>query len=139
MIKNASLLASSLLAVACQSGGIDPDSNPTKDEVRAQGKADGGHDFCEALGWYGDGVCDDFCPSPDPDCDTGSAGGGSTDICAVNDWYGDKYCDSDCEYRDSDCDDPCVTNNWYGDGVCDPDVYSDPSGGYCYQYDTDCG
>jgi hypothetical protein len=45
-------------------------SNPTKDDVRAQGKADSGHDWCEELGWYGDGVCDDFCVQQDPDCAT---------------------------------------------------------------------
>src|SRR4051794_11303511 len=62
MIKQASLLA---LLVACQSSTPD---NPTKDDVRSVGKADSGHDFCEELGWYGDGVCDDFCVKLDPDC-----------------------------------------------------------------------
>jgi hypothetical protein len=68
MIKHASFLASSLLAVACQSSAVEPGANPTKDEVRALGKADGGRDFCEELGWYGDGVCDDFCLQLDDDC-----------------------------------------------------------------------
>jgi hypothetical protein len=56
-----SLVAPILLAAACSQSGPDPDSNPTKDEVRAMGKADGGFDFCEKLGWYGDGICDDIC------------------------------------------------------------------------------
>lgn len=34
-----------------------------------QGKADGGEDYCERYGWYGDDECDDFCPRPDPDCE----------------------------------------------------------------------
>lgn len=25
-------------------------------------------DLCEVAGWYSDGVCDDFCDQPDPDC-----------------------------------------------------------------------
>jgi len=45
-------------------------SNPTKDDVRAEGKADSGRDWCQQLGWYGDGVCDDFCVKQDPDCAT---------------------------------------------------------------------
>jgi hypothetical protein len=68
MFKQASLLASSLLALgACQTS-VDPGSNPSKDDVRAMGKADGGEDFCQELGWYGDGVCDDFCVKLDSDC-----------------------------------------------------------------------
>jgi V8-like Glu-specific endopeptidase len=26
-------------------------------------------DFCEEWGWYGDGICDEDCAEPDPDCD----------------------------------------------------------------------
>jgi phosphatidylserine/phosphatidylglycerophosphate/cardiolipin synthase-like enzyme len=56
-----------VIFTACD-GGADPPTL-TKDEVRAMGgKADDGADLCELLGWYGDGVCDDFCPEPDPDC-----------------------------------------------------------------------
>lgn len=41
----------------------------TRDDVRGLGKSDWPVDYCEAYGWYGDGVyCDDFCPLPDPDC-----------------------------------------------------------------------
>ena len=39
----------------------------------------GGVDFCDLFGFYGDGVCDDTCPRPDPDCASGggtSGGGG---------------------------------------------------------------
>jgi hypothetical protein len=48
----------------------------TKDEVRSRGKADeaddhnDAFDYCDALHWYGDGVCDDFCLNRDPDCAT---------------------------------------------------------------------
>jgi len=51
----------------------------TKDKARAAGLNDREYlcfllneasdcDFCEQSGWYTDGVCDDFCPEPDPDC-----------------------------------------------------------------------
>jgi len=49
----------------------EPSVDVDKDEYRsaaANGKADGWGDFCEDFGWYGDMECDDFCPSPDPDC-----------------------------------------------------------------------
>lgn len=61
------VLAAILLLAACDGGDTgDPIS---KDEARGRGgKADDGTDLCEWLGWYGDGVCDDFCPEPDPDC-----------------------------------------------------------------------
>jgi hypothetical protein len=59
------LLASSLLG-ACASESTS--SDVSKDDVRAMGKADNGHDFCEELGWYSDGVCDDFCLRLDDDC-----------------------------------------------------------------------
>ena len=62
------LLASSLVTAAGCQAGTDPGDAPSKDDVRAMGKADSGHDFCAELGWYGDGVCDDFCLQLDPDC-----------------------------------------------------------------------
>ncbi len=45
------------------------------------GWVDSGHpdygyecDVCDIYGWYGDGECDDFCSSPDPDCSTVDSG-----------------------------------------------------------------
>src|SRR5688500_14039452 len=65
-----------LLAVsACSGQGDDDPAAMTKDEARRNGgKADDGRDWCEVLGWYGDGICDDFCPQPDVD-DCGGCGG----------------------------------------------------------------
>ena len=65
-----------LLLTAC--AGVD--GAPTKDEVAeryADGKADG-VDFCELYGWYGDAICDSFCPLPDPDCEE--------DVGGIPDW-----------------------------------------------------
>src|SRR5436309_1199213 len=62
-----------LVLSACAADGA---STLTKDDVRARGKADDADDhndafdYCEALGWYGDGVCDEFCLARDPDCAT---------------------------------------------------------------------
>ncbi len=72
MTKQTFLLASSLLAIGACTEAASSDSNPTKDDVRAMGKQDSGRDFCEDLGWYGDGVCDDFCLVLDSDCATDS-------------------------------------------------------------------
>ncbi|MGE5183878.1 MAG: hypothetical protein ACM31C_17530 [Acidobacteriota bacterium] len=64
MIKTSFL---SLFLVACANQAT---TNPTKDQIRNQGKADDGHDWCAEEGWYGDGVCDEFCLKQDPDCAT---------------------------------------------------------------------
>jgi hypothetical protein len=48
----------------------DPSAPPTKEEARAlHGVDQNGKDLCAERGYYGDGVCDDFCPLPDKqDC-----------------------------------------------------------------------
>jgi hypothetical protein len=70
------LLLGIVLSTGCAS--TDPMDGISKSDARAQAaKGDLPIDFCEAFGWYGDGVCDDFCANPDPDCD------------------GDQYCYSD--------------------------------------------
>ncbi len=50
--------------------GDDPDpAGYTKEEARtAGGRTPDGLDICEVEGWYGDGICDSFCPEEDPDC-----------------------------------------------------------------------
>ena len=40
----------------------------SKEQAR-QRAADGDDtDYCAQNDWYGDGVCDEFCTEPDPDC-----------------------------------------------------------------------
>jgi hypothetical protein len=59
--------ALSLVACGSTIGGGGGDGF-TKDEARAKGGVDAqGNDICAAEGWYGDGVCDDFCPAGDQD------------------------------------------------------------------------
>ncbi|MEK6677666.1 MAG: hypothetical protein AABZ47_18690 [Planctomycetota bacterium] len=79
----------------------------------------GGIDFdeCEEAGFYGDGICDDFCPQMDPDCEE------FFDLCEINDYYGDGVCDEFCFEPDPDCTvidiDLCEEAGLYGDGSCD--------------------
>jgi hypothetical protein len=112
-------------------------------EVPEGGGSSGGGtstgDFCEEYGWYGDGICDEDCPNPDPDC--GGSGGGTGDFCEELGWYGDGICDEDCPNPDPDCEgsgsgsepgavgDICAEQGWYGDGICDED---------CPNPDPDC-
>ena len=62
------LLAALLFSAACADPGANDPAGFTKDDARElAGKGD--HvDWCEIYDWYGDGVCDDFCAQPDPDC-----------------------------------------------------------------------
>jgi len=81
MFRSSFLLASLFVASLAACAVPTDDAPITKADARAQAsKADNGFDFCEAFDWYGDGICDDFCANPDPDC------------------AGDQYC-----YSDSDC------------------------------------
>jgi len=110
-------------------------------------------DPCEALGYYGDGVCDMNCLYLDQDCfgggygdgggyaddgaygDDGYGDGGDDDWCAASGYYGDGNCDTNCPQYDSDCDacdsgDWCEAYGYYGDGYCDWDCpYADPDCG----------
>ena len=62
-----------------QGGGEDP-APMTKEEAEGHAKADSMIDYCEIYGWYGDGVCDDFCLQPDPDCAAEDEGFGFTEF-----------------------------------------------------------
>ncbi len=55
---------------ACGSPADEPEGpvSISKAEARsAAGKGDH-RDWCAIFDWYGDGICDDFCAEPDPDC-----------------------------------------------------------------------
>jgi hypothetical protein len=55
------------LSSCVATGQGDPTANPDPGTDPGTGGT-GGFDLCESFGWYGDGMCDDFCPQPDPDC-----------------------------------------------------------------------
>jgi hypothetical protein len=59
------------------------DTAPTKEEAErlyAEGKADG-VDWCDELGWYGDDICDPWCPLEDQDCTGGECTVGADSTC----------------------------------------------------------
>ena len=82
-------------------------------------------DYCAENGWYGDGVCDDFCEKDDPDCsdsNDGKAddpkGGDDYEPCA------DKACGATCTVcapGDSDCVETAVVKYCQPDGSCSAD------------------
>lgn len=64
------VLAALPLALAACSTAVGGNVGMTKDEAKAKGGLDAqGNDVCAAEGWYDDGVCDDFCPQADGDCE----------------------------------------------------------------------
>ncbi len=88
MIRSSYFLASLLFASVTACAAMPADEAPSKADARNQAaKADNSFDFCEVFDWYGDGVCDDFCTNPDPDCG------------------GEQYC-----YSNDDCSDGGVCN-----------------------------
>ena len=101
----------------------------------------GQSDECADYGYYGDGVCDEFCSSPDPDCQSQQQNqnqnqNGQGDECADFGYYGDGVCDEFCANPDPDCQgqdqgnyDECADFGYYGDGVCDD---------FCANPDPDC-
>lgn len=63
------------LASSCLSAGDGgQEAGPVTKTLVQSGKADSSVDWCEQMGWYGDGICDTFCLFPDPDCGEVDAG-----------------------------------------------------------------
>jgi YVTN family beta-propeller protein len=71
--------AALLFAAACTTQSSSTEPTLTKDEVRALGEKGDHVDYCALYDWYGDGICDDFCKNPDPDCGAASCGAPSAD------------------------------------------------------------
>jgi hypothetical protein len=81
--------------------------------------ADAGCDLCDEVGFYDDGVCDEFCDEPDPDCAT-VLYGVPMEAC-------DDRVDNDGD-RLIDCD----------DGDCDADPSCGPVVEYGVPFETEC-
>ncbi len=63
------LVLVALLLSACAAQTAPAGGEPTRDEARELvAKGDAPLDICDIWDWYGDGICDDFCVEPDPDC-----------------------------------------------------------------------
>jgi hypothetical protein len=78
-------LSLSFLLLSCANDADSPSKDEIRDNAIREGKADDSTDWCEIMGWYGDGVCDEFCASPDPDCagsDGCFIGGCSSQVCS---------------------------------------------------------
>jgi len=118
-------LAMVFVVSGCGSGDADP---MTKEKASQMSKDDWTEDYCQTQGWYADAVCDDFCPEPDPVCDTNPCqdvtpgNGGESEPCALTEQCdGRQYCNrtrcicyppSEC-VEVSDCSDP--GNDWVHD------------------------
>lgn len=110
----------SLLALTCTvalvgcGGETESDPQPDKREIAEQlaaGKADAMVDWCAEFDWYDDGICDDFCLQPDPDCDTGDGYEPCGDLSC-----GDMC--SVCSPDDADCFETAVIKMCQPDGSC---------------------
>jgi len=68
-----------------------------------------GQDLCALRGWYGDGVCDDFCANPDRDCAVAYEPCGAKacgELCTI------------CDPNDADCVETAVVKQCGADGAC---------------------
>lgn len=73
-LRSALTASTALLALSGCASEVSDEEPITRENARAMiGKFDVGVDYCDLYGWYADGVCDDFCVEPDPDCGTCAA------------------------------------------------------------------
>ncbi|HWB74035.1 MAG TPA: Kazal-type serine protease inhibitor family protein [Nannocystaceae bacterium] len=67
------IIVLAVCASACLVAVDDTTADLGKPDARAQAIEERDHgvrfDYCELNDWYQDGACDDFCLSPDPDCE----------------------------------------------------------------------
>jgi len=69
MIRHICLLMGVGVLVGCTAGAPEEETLSREEARRLYyGSADHYGDLCEIFGFYGDGICDDFCSAPDPDC-----------------------------------------------------------------------
>lgn len=57
-----------LISSGCSEATKDSETYSKDQAALMAGKSDSGRDICDFMNWYGDGVCDDFCPRGDEDC-----------------------------------------------------------------------
>ena len=100
------------------SGDADPNSG---------GDPATGQDVCAEQGWYGDGECDEFCDSPDPDCQSCRSDSqcAAAEVCVNHSCLPTSSCTSDADCAiglvcDSGaCGLPAPVADADGDGILD--------------------
>lgn len=117
----------------CDAGFVDDGTGGCmEDDGTTDPGADG--DVCEEYGWYGDGVCDDFCPQPDtadcsgtdPGTDPGTNPGGGASCVEPEDCWAESI-DYTCGAGGQcECD-----VAWMYFFVCDVDQDVDPASCTC--------
>lgn len=112
---------------SCSESPDAPSEISKEQAALMDGVDDSGADLCDQMGWYGDGICDDFCPSEDEDCD-GSDTCADDSECALN----ETCVSGTCEVASSCADDA----ECQADEICDSGVCRS-TGGAC-QFDLDC-
>lgn len=117
------------LALGCSDDAapsLGVDSTFTKDQAaQADGLTSDGQDICEIMGWYTDGVCDEFCIKADESCPGETCQGGLT--CSSKEYCNftiESQCGTDgaaatCQERPENC-----TNNVEPVCGCDGKTYN---------------
>lgn len=108
MQRKAILLLPTLLLAVGQLGCVgDATSRLTKADAQAlleDEPADSSWDPCAEEGWYADGICDDWCPAPDPECMAPPPGerpcGGLAGLTCTDHEYCDYPADAFCGAAD---------------------------------------
>ena len=118
-------------------GDRQQEGSLTKEDAAALLESDSlDYDPCETYGWYDDGVCDDFCPNPDPSCEEAA--------CIQVIAYGTNPETGECKEYPTPCDVPDGYEISY-EG-CDDDTQciqviaygTNPETGECKEYPTPC-
>jgi hypothetical protein len=136
-----SLAATLVALVGCtaETGG------PSKAEYAADvstgargGKADEA-DFCEENGWYGDGICDWFCPLTDQDCTDDACTVGADSTCGEGETCQPGYCYFYCP-PGGDCCAPAhceAAADFCTSALCGPGTYCDEEADACVPVEDD--
>ena len=114
----AAVVMFTVAACGVESDEPQPDTRPSKSELAerlSDGRADTNVDWCDIFDWYDDGVCDDFCLQPDPDCSSTDPGDGGYEPCGGLS-CGDAC--SVCDPSDPNCFETAVLKMCQPDGTC---------------------
>jgi hypothetical protein len=115
----------------CDSGFIDDGAGGCAEDT---GTTEPESDVCAEYGWYDDGVCDDFCLNPDPDCtSTGPDPEPSAECAEPEDCWATNI-DNTCEGGQCVCD-----IAWMESFTCNSDEIVDPASCSCQPGTTTSG